>query len=88
MQQTYRCLDCLDETITRRFNTSHLSTKCAGCGSFGRFLNEAVFTQFKSFEESPPDTLDWSRLNRTEKLVISEQVTRHGRSIDEFAISA
>lgn len=88
VKQTYRCLNCLEETIIRAFDTSHLSMECSTCGSFGRFINETVFTQFESFEESPPESLEWSRLDRTEKLVISEQVTRHDRSIEDFSISA
>jgi late competence protein required for DNA uptake (superfamily II DNA/RNA helicase) len=88
VKQTYRCLNCLEATITRAFDTSHLSTECESCGSFGRFINETVLTQFESFEESPPADLDWSQLDRTEKLLISEQVTRHDRSIEDFSVSA
>lgn len=87
MNQTYRCLDCVEETITRNFNTSHLKTQCSRCDSFSRFINEAVFDQFQAFEESPPEPIQWSLLDRTEKLVISEQVVRRGRSIDEFTVS-
>ena len=88
MKQTYRCLNCLDATITRDFDTSHLKTQCSTCDSFGRFINAAVFDQFQSLEESPPETLQWSLLDRREKLVISEQIVRRGRSIDEFTVSA
>lgn len=88
MNQTYRCLECLEKTITRSFDTSHLKTQCSRCGSFSRFINKAVLDQFQAFEESPPETLQWSLLGRTEKLVISEQIVRRGRSIDEFAVSA
>ncbi|MFQ3477466.1 hypothetical protein HKK80_14715 [Halonotius sp. F2-221B] len=88
VKRTYRCLSCLDETITRAFDTSHLSMACEGCGSFSRFINEAVFTQFETFENAPPENLAWSQLDRTEKLLISEQVTRHDRSIEDFSVSA
>ena len=87
VNQSYRCLDCLEGAVTRSFNTSHLKTQCSRCGSFSRFINEAVLDQFQSFEESPPDTLQWSQLDRKEKLVISEQIVRRGRSIDDFAVS-
>jgi hypothetical protein len=87
VNQTYRCLDCLDGTISRGFDTSHLKTQCSRCGSFSRFLNEAVFEQFQAFEESPPETLQWTRLDRKAKLIISEQVVRRGRSVDELSVS-
>jgi|GEM_PF-1132694 len=87
VNQSYRCLDCLEGAVTRSFDTSHLTTQCSQCGSFSRFINEAVLEQFQSFEESPPETLQWSRLDRKEKLVISEQIVRRGRTIDDFAVS-
>lgn len=86
--RTYRCLDCLEGTVDRAFDTSHLSTMCSECGSFERFINETVFDQFQTFEKSPPESLQWPQLDRSEKLIISEQVVRKGRSIEDFSIEA
>lgn len=88
VDRTYRCLDCLEGTVTRRFDTAHLSTMCSECDSFERFINETVFDQFQAFEKSPPESLQWPRLDRSEKLIISEQVVRKGRSIEDFSIEA
>ncbi len=88
VDRTYRCLNCLEGTVTRRFDTSHLSIMCPGCNSFERFINGSVFEQFQAYEKSPPDSLQWPRLDRSEKLVISEQVVREGRSIEDFSIEA
>jgi len=82
----YRCLDCLEHTVTRPFDTSHLSVTCPNCESFERFINNAVFETFRSFEESPPDSLDWENLDRKERLLISERVVRTGRSIEDFSV--
>ena len=82
--RTYRCSDCLDATITRPFDVSHLSKTCDDCGSFARFVNEGVYRQYRAFEESPPEHLDWDVLGRAEKFAVSDQVVRHGRSIEDF----
>lgn len=86
MDRTYRCLTCLEHTLSRAFDTSHLSVRCPVCGSFERFVNEAVFEQFRAFEESPPESLEWSTLDRGERLMISEAVTRRGRSAEDFSV--
>lgn len=84
--RTYRCLNCLEQTVTRGFDVSHISMTCPVCDTFERFVNDAVFDQFRAFEESPPDAFDWDRLDRREKLVVSERVVRSGRSIEDFEI--
>jgi len=66
----------------RDFDTSHLSMICPACGSFERFVNERAFSQFRAFEASPPDAVEWDRLDRDERLLISERVARTGRSLD------
>ena len=78
--RTYRCSDCLDATITRPVDVSHLSKTCDDCGSFARFVNEGVYRQYRAFEESPPEHLDWDVLGRAEKFAVSDQVVRHGRA--------
>ena len=83
----YRCLNCLEHSIERAFDTSHLSMTCPNCDSFQRFVNEAVFKQFRAFEESPPSELEWSRLDRTEKLVVCERLVRSTKTIDDFAVA-
>jgi hypothetical protein len=85
-QRTYRCLNCLEHTVSRGFDVSHLSVTCPVCGSFERFVNDGVYQQFENYEESPPEDLAWDRLDRTEKLMISERVVRTTRSITDFNI--
>lgn len=84
--RTYRCLSCLEHTVSREFDTSHLSVTCPNCGSFERFVNDPVFQQFRAFEESPPAELDWARLDRTEKLVVSERLVRSTKTLADFEI--
>lgn len=84
--RTYRCLNCLEHTVSRAFDTSHLSVTCPNCGSFERFVNDAVFQQFRAFEESPPADLDWARLNRTEKLMVSERIVRSSKTLADFSV--
>ena len=84
--RTYRCLNCLEHTVSREFDTSHLSVTCPNCESFERFVNEAVYQQFRAFEESPPAELDWERLDRTEKLVVAERLARSTKTIEDFDV--
>ena len=86
MDRIYRCLSCLDHTLSRGFDTSHLSVTCPNCDSFERFINESVFEQFRAFEASPPDGVEWAALDRREKLLVSEGIARRGRSIDDFSV--
>ena len=88
MERTYRCLGCLEQTLLREFDTAYLSKACPACDSFERFINEAVFEQYRAFEKSPPDSLDWPALERREKLVVSEGVARRGRSAADFSVDA
>jgi hypothetical protein len=88
VNRTYRCFNCTEHTVSRPFDTSHLSRNCPVCDSFERHINESVFEQFRTFEESPPETLEWSKLDRQRKLLISEQVSRKGRSVEDFSIEA
>lgn len=86
MSVTYRCLTCLEHTVTRAFDVSHLSVTCPTCESFERLVNERVVSQFEDFEDAPPAELDWDRLDRAEKLLVSERVARRGRSLDDIAV--
>ena len=85
-ERTYRCLTCLEHTLTREFDVSHLSVSCPNCESFERFVNDDVYRQFEAYEESPPESLAWGQLDRTEKLMVSERVVRTSRSIEDFDI--
>ena len=85
-ERTYRCLTCLEHTLTREFDVSHLSVTCPNCESFERFVNDDVYRQFEAYEESPPESLAWGQLDRTEKLMVSERVVRTSRSIEDFDI--
>ncbi|WP_436903381.1 hypothetical protein [Halovenus halobia] len=84
VEQAYRCTNCLEKTVTRTFDVSHLSVTCEGCGEFARFVNEAVYEQYQAFEESPPEHLAWEQLSRAEKFLVSNGVVREGRSIEDF----
>jgi hypothetical protein len=84
--RTYRCLGCLEHTLTRPFDVSHLSITCPVCDEFQRFVNQDVMDQFQAFEEDPPESIDWDRLERMEKLMVSDQVVREGRSIEDFSL--
>jgi DNA-directed RNA polymerase subunit RPC12/RpoP len=87
-ERTYRCLNCREHTLTRPFDVSHLSITCPVCGDFQRFVNEAVLEKFRNLDEEPPEHLDWDRLDRMEKLMISERIVRQGRSIEDFEFEA
>jgi hypothetical protein len=82
----YHCLNCLDSTVTRDYDVSHLSRTCDDCGEFGRFLNEAVLEKFRAFEDSPPADFAWERLDRMEKYLVAERVVRGGHVIDDFSV--
>ena len=82
----YLCLNCLEHTVDRAFDVSHLSVTCPNCGSFERFVNEAVYRQFRAFEESSPAGIDWERLDRTEKLVVCERLVRSTKTLADFTI--
>jgi late competence protein required for DNA uptake (superfamily II DNA/RNA helicase) len=86
-ERTYRCSSCLDRTVVRDFDVSHVSVTCSGCDSFTRFINENVLSRFRTFEESPPDNLDWGSLDRAEKFLVCDQVVRSERSIEDFGTS-
>lgn len=85
-ERTYRCSNCREHSVTRDFDVSHLSVTCDNCGEFARFVNSRVVEQFERLEDDPPDHLDWERLDRTEKLLISERIARKGHSIEDFEI--
>jgi phage FluMu protein Com len=84
--RTYRCLNCLEHTLTRPFDVSHLSITCPVCEEFQRFVNDDVLDQYEAFEDDPPDSLEWDRLERAEKLMVSDQVVRTGRSVEDFSL--
>ena len=72
--------------MNREFDVPHLSVTCPSCDSFERFVNDAVFQQFRAFEESPPTEIDWERLDRTEKLVVAERLVRSTKTLADFDI--
>ena len=84
-ERTYRCLGCLDGTVTRGFDVSHVSTTCPVCESFERLVNEVVVAQFQAFEDDPPEGLDWDTLGKMEQFLVAERVARRGRDIEAFA---
>jgi hypothetical protein len=82
----YRCLACMEATVTRDFDVSHLSRTCDDCGEFGRFVNTIVLDQYDALEADPPEDLHWDRLDRPQRFMIAERLTRHGYTIDDFDI--
>lgn len=85
--RTYRCSNCFDHTVSRAFDTSHLSMTCPVCDSFERFINDGVVAQFRTFEDSPPESLDWAALSRKERLMVSERVARTDRGVEDFEVT-
>lgn len=83
----YRCSNCFEHTVSRAFDTAHLSTTCPECDSFERFINDAVVTQFRAFEDSPPEGIDWARLSRRERLLVCERVVRTTRSVEDVDVT-
>lgn len=83
-ERTYRCANCLDATITRSFDVSHISINCPECDSFERFVNETVIAKYDDLEASPPDHMDWDALSKLEKFYISDKLVREGYDIEDF----
>jgi len=86
VDRSYRCSNCLEHTVTRGFDVSHLSVTCEHCGAFARFVNGDVFDQYRAFEASPPESLDWDRLDRVEKFLVCDGVVREGKAVDDFEV--
>ena len=84
--QTYRCLNCLDATVDRGFNVSHLKVTCKECDEFARFVHDGVYQQYQEFEDDSPDGLDWETLSKMEKFVVAEKMVREGKSVEAFDI--
>lgn len=84
----YRCSSCLDHTLTRAFDVSHLSVKCPNCGEFARFVHEGILERYEAFEESPPADLDWEQLGRMEKFVVVEGLVRQGKTLDDYDVES
>ena len=84
--RTYRCLNCLDATVDRGYNVSHIKVTCEECGEFGRFVQDGIYRQYQEFEEDPPEDLDWGTLNRMEKFMVAEKMVREGKTVDDFEI--
>jgi hypothetical protein len=83
---TYRCLNCLESTVDRGYNVSHIKVTCEECDEFGRFIQEGIYQQYQEFEEEPPDDLEWTTLNQMEKFIVAEKMVREGKTIDDFEI--
>ena len=76
----------MEAEVTRDFDVSHLSRTCEACGEFGRFVNTIVLDQFDALEADPPAELHWDRLDRPQKFMIAERLTRSDYSIDDFDV--
>ncbi|MFC7133516.1 MULTISPECIES: hypothetical protein [Salinibaculum] len=84
--RTYRCLNCLEHTVEREYDVSHISFTCDNCGEFGRFVHDGVYAKYEDFEDSPPDALAWDRLSRMEKFRVAERIVRAGKTLDDFDV--
>lgn len=84
----YRCIGCMEETVTREFDVSHLSRTCPVCGEFDRFVNTVVVKQFDALAADPPAHLHWDRLDRLRKWLIAERLSRTEYTIDDIAVTA
>lgn len=83
---SYRCTNCLDHSVTRDYDVSHLSRACDACDDFGRFVHEGVLAKYREFEDSPPADFAWSQLERMEKFVVAEGLVRQGKTLDDYGV--
>ncbi|AXG07164.1 hypothetical protein DU500_12425 [Haloplanus rubicundus] len=83
----YRCITCMDETVTREFDVSHLSRTCGVCGEFDRFVNTVVVERFNELDADPPPHLHWEQLDRPRKFLIAERLSRRDHTIDDFEVA-
>ena len=82
----YRCESCLEATIERSFDTSHVMKRCPECSAFGRFINQAIIDRFEAYEATPPENFEWGRLAKPEKLLVAERLARTDRTIEDVSI--
>jgi len=86
VSRTYRCLACLEGTVERGYDVSHIKVTCEDCGEFSRFVHEGVYQQYTDFEEDPPADLDWAQLGKLEKFMVAEKMVREGKTVDDFDV--
>ena len=72
--------------MTREFDVSHLSRTCPVCGEFGRFANTVVVERFNALAADPPGHLHWERLDRLQKWLIAERLSRKDHSIEDIEV--
>ncbi|WP_338737892.1 hypothetical protein [Haloplanus salilacus] len=84
----YRCIECLEERVTREFDVSHLSRTCPVCDKSTRFANTVVVEQFDALAADPPAHLHWDQLDRLRKWLIAERLSRKDYTIDDIAVTA
>ena len=85
---SYRCSECLDHTISRDYDVSHLTMSCPACGEFARFVHGDVLAKFEAFEESPPEGFGWERLGKLEKFMVAEGLVRRSKTLDDFSVGS
>jgi hypothetical protein len=83
----YRCVTCLDETVAREFDVSHVSRTCGVCEEFERFVNTVVIERFNELDADPPPHLHWEQLDRPRKFLIAERLSRKDHSVDDFTVT-
>ncbi|RCU48468.1 hypothetical protein DU504_14850 [Haloplanus salinus] len=77
----------MEATVTREFDVSHLSRTCPVCDEFGRFVNTVVVERFNSLAADPPTRLHWDQLDRLQKWLIAERLSRKDHSIDDIEVT-
>jgi len=77
----------MEATVTREFDVSHLSRTCPVCGEFGRFANTVVVERFNALAADPPGHLHWERLDRVQKWLIAERLSRKDHSIEDIEVT-
>lgn len=73
--------------MTREFDVSHLSRTCPVCDEFGRFVNTVVVERFDALAADPPAHLHWEQLDRLQRWMIAERLSRKDHSIDDIEVT-
>ncbi|MFD1632212.1 hypothetical protein ACOZ4L_10975 [Haloplanus ruber] len=77
----------MESTVTREFDVSHLSRTCPVCDEFGRFVNTVVVERFDALAADPPAHLHWEQLDRLQKWLIAERLSRKDHSLDDIEVT-
>lgn len=82
----YTCEQCLEETVERDFNVSHVIRVCSACGDSHRFINSHVLETHSELEEEPPEGVEWGRLSASDQFRIAERIARYDTTRDDITM--